>query len=669
MVGTACYAEKVYAGVLGKTIGVMLGKPFEGWSHEQIAAKFGTIDRYVHDEVGYPLICTDDDTSGTFTFVRAIEDWGYDADIQPWQIGRTWLNYLIENKSVLWWGGVGASTEHTAYLRLLAGVDAPESGYAVRNGKRVSEQIGAQIFVDGWAMLYPNDPDRAVELATKAASVSHDGEAIHGARVLAAMESLAFSETRIPVLVEAALRYVPSESVIAGIVRDVAEWASQGDWRHTFENIQLRYGADKHGVGHMFPNHALIHLALWHGDGDFARSLQLVNDCGWDTDCNSGNLGCLLGLMTGLDGIPAWMRDPIADRLYLPTADSGRGITDCLTEAEALVRIACGLHKLPYVAPKEGARIHFSQPGATQGFRSSCRLSNLSGALTLHFDGGETEATTATFLPPQLEDMHGYELMASPTLYPGQTVRAILSASSPVDVSLLVRFYDGVRESEVQRVGPEGVVLEWLIPDLGGKPIYEVGFKVRGGQADVTVESLSWDGAPSVRLLDGELPARAKDVWVQAVEELSLGDRSPLRLVQNKGLGVALAGCREWCGYEFVATVVPRCGGQFGLGVHVQGLRRYLALLIDTVGTAKLVQRIDEEELLGEAFVDVEIDAPIHLALRVEEGVLVGTVGEVELRSVVPISPSLASGAIAVFCADSRLDIAEATVQANLGGG
>jgi hypothetical protein len=32
------YAERVYAGVLGKIIGVYLGRPFEGWTHEQILA-------------------------------------------------------------------------------------------------------------------------------------------------------------------------------------------------------------------------------------------------------------------------------------------------------------------------------------------------------------------------------------------------------------------------------------------------------------------------------------------------------------------------------------------------------------------------------------------------------------------------------------------------------
>jgi ADP-ribosylglycohydrolase len=46
------YPERVYAGVLGKIIGVYLGRPFEGWSHERIQSELGEIWYYVHDRLG-----------------------------------------------------------------------------------------------------------------------------------------------------------------------------------------------------------------------------------------------------------------------------------------------------------------------------------------------------------------------------------------------------------------------------------------------------------------------------------------------------------------------------------------------------------------------------------------------------------------------------------------
>ncbi|MEZ4661819.1 MAG: ADP-ribosylglycohydrolase family protein [Caldilineaceae bacterium] len=65
------YTERVYAGVLGKIIGVYLGRPFEGWSYERIMAELGEINYYVHERLDVPLVVTDDDISGTFTFLRA----------------------------------------------------------------------------------------------------------------------------------------------------------------------------------------------------------------------------------------------------------------------------------------------------------------------------------------------------------------------------------------------------------------------------------------------------------------------------------------------------------------------------------------------------------------------------------------------------------------------
>ena len=86
------YNERVYAGVLGKVIGVYLGRPFEGWSYEMIQDRLGDIEYYVHDKLGVPLIVTDDDISGTFTFVRALQDNQFDADISADIIGQSWLH-------------------------------------------------------------------------------------------------------------------------------------------------------------------------------------------------------------------------------------------------------------------------------------------------------------------------------------------------------------------------------------------------------------------------------------------------------------------------------------------------------------------------------------------------------------------------------------------------
>ena len=65
------FEKKVYAGVLGKIIGVYLGRPFEGWPYDKIMKELGPIYYYVNDKLNLPLHVTDDDLNGTFTFIKA----------------------------------------------------------------------------------------------------------------------------------------------------------------------------------------------------------------------------------------------------------------------------------------------------------------------------------------------------------------------------------------------------------------------------------------------------------------------------------------------------------------------------------------------------------------------------------------------------------------------
>jgi ADP-ribosylglycohydrolase len=398
------YVEKVYAGVLGKMIGVYLGRPFEGWSYQEVMDQLGEVNYYVHDRLNVPLVVTDDDITGTFTFIRALEDYGHSLDITPAQIGHTWMNYLIEEETILWWGGLGNSTEHTAYLRLKSGIKAPTSGSIGLNGKVVAEQIGAQIFIDGWAMVAPGDPERAADLAKRAASVSHDGEGILGAQVIAAMQAQAFVETDVERLIDTAVSLIPKDSHIYRMINEIREWHSrEDDWRRARAELDRCYGYEVYGGNcHIVPNHGLIVLAVLYGDDDFQKSLKIVNTGGWDTDCNSGNLGCLLGIKNGLAGIdrgPDW-RGPVADRLFLPTADGGRSITDAATEAIHLANIGRSLHGEAPIRPKGGARFHFELPGSVQGFLSE-ESPEASGVSSLqNVEGFSSLGTRSLSRPP-----------------------------------------------------------------------------------------------------------------------------------------------------------------------------------------------------------------------------------------------------------------------------
>ena len=68
------YENQIYAGVLGKILGVYLGRPVEGWSYQKIQDTFGEVSYYVHNKVGVPLIVADDDISVKGFNVRTTKD-------------------------------------------------------------------------------------------------------------------------------------------------------------------------------------------------------------------------------------------------------------------------------------------------------------------------------------------------------------------------------------------------------------------------------------------------------------------------------------------------------------------------------------------------------------------------------------------------------------------
>ncbi|HXF60225.1 MAG TPA: ADP-ribosylglycohydrolase family protein [Caldilineaceae bacterium] len=699
------YLERVYAGVLGKIIGVYLGRPFEGWTYERIQRELGEIYYYVHERLGVPLIVTDDDISGTFTFLRALPDYDNRRDLTPAQIGQTWLNYIIERRTILWWGGLGNSTEHTAFLRLKHGVPAPQSGSIACNGKVVAEQIGAQIFIDGWAMVAPGDPELAADLARRAASVSHDGEAIYGAQVVAAMEALAFVEPDINTLLDTAVGLIPRNSIIYRMIQDIRNWhAGEPDWRKTREQIAAHYGYDKYGGNcHMVPNHALIIHALLHGGGDFQRSLMIVNTCGWDTDCNSGNLGCLLGIRNGLAALdsagPDW-RGPVADRMYLPTADGGRAITDAVHETFQVVNIGRALAGEPPLAPKNGARFHFDLPGAVQGFqpeesaeaRGVATVENVPGhsrtgtrSLAIRYralaPGRAARVATPVFIPSveiaRYFSQRGYALLASPQLSPGQTVRAALEVdaanSKPVRGNLYVQVYGAndalalVRGPEVELAPGAHYQLEWTLPDTGAAPIAFVGVEARSdSHADGTLylDYLTWEGTPRLALRRPDEPGEMwRHAWVNGIDQYEHRWPEAFRLAQNEGRGLLIYGARDWTDYAVSATVRPHLVKSGGIAARVQGMRRFYALLLCNDQRVRLVKALDGDHILAEAPYDWRYGGDYELRLAAQGQTLVGLVNGQEVLRVEDHERPLCSGGIALVVEEGRMATDLVTVE------
>ena len=664
------YEERVYAGVLGKVIGVYLGRPFEGWTYERIQEHLGDIEYYVHDRLNVPLLVTDDDISGTFTFLRSLSDNDHDPALSAAQIGESWLNYLIEERTILWWGGLGNSTEHTAYLRLKAGIQAPESGSAELNSRVVAEQIGAQIFIDGWAMVSPGNPDQAARFAERAARVSHDGEAVHGAVVLAVMEAMAFVQHDTDKLIDTALAYIPAGSVIRRLIDDIRSWhATERDWRETRQKLAATYGYDKYGGNcHMVPNHGLIIHALLHGEDDFSETMKIINTSGWDTDCNSGNVGCLVGIKNGLAGIDAGLnkgldwRGPVADRIYIPTADPTWGISDCLREAQSIVNCGRALAgKAPW-QPKGNAQFHFSLPGATQGFTVTSGDGEIthrgaadSRVLRLQASG-MARFGTPVFAPSKAVakyfEKRGYMLMASPRVYPGQTLTADLSGGNGSEARLYVAAYGADDEPVIHRsdsvVATERTRITFEVP-RAAYPAFEVGIETSGA---VDLDALSWEGEPDFEITrpahGGSMWRRA---WVNGADEFFTW-WEPIRLIQNSGRGLLIQGTRDWRDVSVSADVQPHLAAAAGIATRLQGMRRYYALLLHHPGEARLVKVVGKETVLATCAFDWTFGHTYNLSLTAHGDSLTASINNEPLLQAA--DADLACGGIALVIEEGR---------------
>lgn len=683
------YETRVYAGILGKLIGVYLGRPFEGWSSEAITRRWGEIRRYVHADQGAPLVVTDDDITGTFAFLRALPDHGMAADLSAWQIGETWLNYIAENQHILWWGGMGMSTEHTAFLRLKAGVPAPLSGSAETNGLAVAEEIGAQIFIDGWALVSPNNPAQAARLATEAARVSHDGEAVHGAVVVAVMESLAFGESDLRTLVKRALEFIPRDCEIARMIGDLIRWRGlHTDWRKTLELLVRDYGYHRFGTNcPMVTNHGVIHLALLYGEGDFDRSLMIANTAGLDTDCNSGNVGCLLGIRNGLAALDAgydW-RTPVNDRLYLPSADGHWGVLDASNLA---LRVAAIGRALAGQEEREGKpRYSFPFAGSTHGFSPSslCPLEGKAKAvpggigMRILATGIRADVEVSTFIPPDALTMRGYAVTANPTLYPGQVLRASVDApstnSAPVRARLFVRTYGGapegagllLEEGPATEVSPGGTVeMTWVVPDSGGCPIAKAGVSMEGeGGSDLVLREMDWKGTPQATF---SLPASIRSDWNHTenpfhrsfqgdIDRFTCQRHRSFLLSQSRGRGLLHTGAEDWGDYRVAATLKPFLAAEFGIAARVQGLRRFYGFTLQAGGRARLFLRLHSEEVdLAVTEYAWQYRQSVRMELALRGRVLTGWIDGKPIMEAEDLGQALCCGGIGFLLTEGRIE-------------
>ena len=60
----------------------------------------------------------------------------------------------------------------------------------------------------------------------------------------------------------------------------------------------------------------IVAASLLYGEGDYARSICMAVETGFDTDCNGATVGSVFGMANGISAIPAEWSSPLRDTLH-----------------------------------------------------------------------------------------------------------------------------------------------------------------------------------------------------------------------------------------------------------------------------------------------------------------------------------------------------------------
>ena len=78
-------------------------------------------------------------------------------------------------------------------------------------------------------------------------------------------------------------------------------------------------------------NMAIVTLGIVAGELDYTKSITIATMCGFDTDCNSGTVGSIVGAAVGLKGIEKRWYEPLNNTIESTVADIGEcKITDII---------------------------------------------------------------------------------------------------------------------------------------------------------------------------------------------------------------------------------------------------------------------------------------------------------------------------------------------------
>ncbi len=320
------YYDKVYGSWIGRVAGDYVGAPLELRPIRTIQRRYGEINyypqkiklNYVNDDEMYEIIA-----------LLALEKYGLDLTAKD--IALEWVNLLKYDKAVM-------TAEKVALNNIRSNILPPESG---THNNPYYDFIGAQMRADIWGQIAPGCPNIVKSYCEMDGSISHAGIGIEGEIFVALLISNAFFEIDIRNNISQALSFLLNESkslytktvkkaidlyeIYSDDFRKAREVLINEYWSNIKEELinkeppseteRIKALKEKRSEVHVLPNIGIIVLSLLYGaqekEDPLGKSICVAGMMGYDTDCNCGNIGAILGAQLGAEIIPSKWKDPL----------------------------------------------------------------------------------------------------------------------------------------------------------------------------------------------------------------------------------------------------------------------------------------------------------------------------------------------------------------------
>jgi len=287
--------DRIYAGWLAQIAGGSMGTYLEGFTSSALMEVFGErLGKYIQT----PSTINDDITY-EIAFISALSE--MKKYLNSEYLARKWVELIP----------FGWSAELVALENLKRGVKPPVSGTLFNP---FQEWIGAQMrcMVEGF--VAPSNPKEAARLAFIDSQISHSGNGIYGGIHSAVLVSLAFSIEDPVELLHESLKYIPQKTEFRDVIEKVIGWCKNA---RSYEEVipMIEDEFKQYNWVHLYPNAAVVIMALYFSEGNFDRAMEIVAKAGFDVDCNAGEVGSIIGVMHGTSAINAYWTEPFNDIL------------------------------------------------------------------------------------------------------------------------------------------------------------------------------------------------------------------------------------------------------------------------------------------------------------------------------------------------------------------